>query len=165
MERKSSEYFAKAENVYQIFHPFYCIMKYLGITPLSFISPIRDGVLGVTWLNFFLVGIKLSLYCALIMLTYFYGWALIKVNFVLETGWRCSSYVGLTACIANVVFHAVKRNNIIKFLKTLNDFDVEVCLNFYIDEQYYSSTSLVQEFKKSSQPERSSKFQFENPVS
>lgn len=111
------------ENIYCVFRPFYFLLKFCGLLPMSFLGPARNGVLSFKWSD-----LLASFWCFTIMIMMV--WMnildhniLIDYSTVLSTAWILSLFFGFLAVLMMFLYNLFKCQTHKKLLESVSEFD------------------------------------------
>jgi hypothetical protein len=112
-------------NVFTVFHPFYLILKLVGVFPKSFVGPVEKGLLKTKCLDV-IPPILVILWILYLIHEVTTGSHIINESLILMVAWNYSLIFELCLIILQSLYEIHHRESIVKFLGVLSEFDREL---------------------------------------
>ena len=116
----------RMDNIHTTFTPFYCVLKLLGIFPISYQGSFRKGVMEQKFLDV-LFSIIFFLVCLFLFLINFSrSEKVCSSSDILGRAWDWSLQICLSLLLISLCYQLVKRKSIVNFLGLIEEFDLKV---------------------------------------
>lgn len=116
------------ENIFSTSKSFLRLAKFLGIFPMSFEGPPKEGVLKVKWHDLALSFLSFSALIALVVkiLNFSQDEFTTSSSNILMNAWKAMKNTELQSFIVMFFYQIYRRKNIFKFLQIIHKIDQEV---------------------------------------
>lgn len=114
------------ENIYTAVKPFYTFSKVLGLFPLSFVGAAAKGVLKTKCYDVLISSCAFALLAVLIFLKIYFQNFILTESSILSRASTISVLFALFLFLISFWYQVSKMKKIKRFLKMLDNFDVEV---------------------------------------
>ncbi len=115
-----------SSNIFNVFHPFNCLLKYCGLSAFSFSGPVCDGKIVTTATDMIIYIVILCVHLALFVLIIFRSIGDISNSIVLNKGHHTGIYLLLLMVIVILIYQFAKKEMIKEMIKDLHEFDEKV---------------------------------------
>lgn len=118
--------FKRPTNIYEVVYPFYILLKIFGLIPFSFVGPVKDGNIRVTWMDLVYYALCLFAHFVVLLDRFIKNLSIFEESVLYNRGVQTQMVALVLVIIVCGCVQAHIQVGIRNFLKILQEFDEEV---------------------------------------